>query len=113
MRTIEEGGDIKGFLASQFYAEPFPFYYLKFTEVSPQNFNQGKGSQMVGEFTDFLKQNGFCGILFNSIEGPARDIYTKAGWAELKTHPGWFVYKLPKDIEQSKIDEAVITLQII
>jgi hypothetical protein len=35
MRTLIENGDIKGFLASQFYANPFPFYYLKFVEVSP------------------------------------------------------------------------------
>jgi hypothetical protein len=68
---------------------------------------------MVAEFTDFLKQGGFSGILFNSIEGSARDIYTKAGWAELSTHPGWFVYNLPKELEQEKLDEAIMTLQMV
>lgn len=51
--------------------------------------------------------------IIENIVGPARDIYQKAGWVELKIHPGWFVYNLPADIEQEKLDLAIITLQII
>jgi hypothetical protein len=112
MREIREGGELKGFLASQFYSKPFPFHYLKFTEVSPQDFNKRMGSKMVAEFTDTLKNEKACGILFNSIEGPAREIYKKAGWVELSIYPGWFVYNLPPDLDQTKLDEAIMTLQV-
>jgi hypothetical protein len=113
MQKSFEHGEIKGFLASQFYAEPFAFHFLKFTEVSPEAFNQGKGSKMVAEFTESLRKNKSCGILFNSIQGPARDIYEKSGWVELNSHPGWFAFNLPTNLEQTKLDEAIITLQII
>lgn len=113
MERIVEQGEVKGFLASQFFAEPFPFYYLKFMEVLPQDRGQGKGRQMLAEFTQFLKNHSSCGIVFNSIEGPARGIYQKAGWVDLQTHPGWFAYNLPANLEETKLEEAIMMLQII
>jgi ribosomal protein S18 acetylase RimI-like enzyme len=113
MEQFFDGGEIKGFLANSFYEKPFPFYYLKSIEVAPEAANKGIGGHMLKEFTDFLRQRQATGMLFNSIEGAARDIYKKAGWVELKNYPGWFAYNLPEDIDDPELNLAVRTLEIL
>ena len=113
MRRILENEKIKGFLASQYFSNPFPFKYLKFSEVFLEDQGQGIGKQMVEEFTASLQREAVAGILYNSIEGPARDVYKNAGWVELENHPGWFAFNLPKNLDDDSLNEAVMLLQII
>lgn len=112
LRRIGESNREQGFLASEYHSSPFPFYHLKFLEVDPNFQGAGAGTELVDNFTDFLKRNKAVGILYNAAENRGAHIYESAGWREIKSHPGWFEFNLPEDTSSEDLNEAITILEI-
>src|SRR3989344_822714 len=107
LHQILGNGEVVAFFAAEYKTFPFAFHYIKNVEVSPQKMNKGVGKALVDKVNNFLDENNSCGILFNGISGPAKNMYSKAGWREVPKHPGWLVHNAPDNVSEQDWELAI------